>query len=160
MRGSAAVLLACVAAGLCSCSDGATGAPESDGARLAAADAPQNPKGEDTVPSAEKPDDATRTPERPAGAAKAPEKTAETMPEGCVRRLLTVPSPSMKRDIRVAVTVPPCYATDTGARYPVLYALHGMGASYKVFSDMSPLRKFMVDHPMTVSYTHLTLPTN
>jgi len=44
--------------------------------------------------------------------------------------------------------VPPCYATDADARYPVLYALHGMGASYKVFSDMSPLRKFMVDHPM------------
>jgi len=138
MRCVAAVLLACVAAGLCSCSDTATGAPDPSDARLAAADASQKQKGENTVPSAEKTDDATQT----------PEKTVETMPEGCVRELLTVPSPSMKRDIRVAVTVPPCYAKDTDARYPVLYALHGMGASYKVFSDMSPLRKFMVDHPM------------
>jgi len=144
MRCSAAVLLACAAAGLCSCTGAATGAPDPDDARLAAADAPQKQKGEDKVPSAENLSDAAKTPAKAAEA----EKAAETMPEGCVRELLTVPSPSMKRDIRVAVTVPPCYATDADARYPVLYALHGMGASYKVFSDMSPLRKFMVDHPM------------
>jgi len=148
MRCAAAVLLACVAAGPCSCSDAATGAPDPGAAPLAAADAPPQQKGEDTVPSAEKPADAAKTLQKTNEAAQAPEKTVETMPEGCVRELLTVPSASMKRDIRVAVTVPPCYAKDTDARYPVLYALHGMGASYKVFSDMSPLRKFMVDHPM------------
>lgn len=76
------------------------------------------------------------------------ERTVEAMPEGCVRELFTVPSPSMKRDIRAAVVLPPCYKDKPAARYPVLYAMHGMGAPYTTFTDMSPLRKFMVDHPM------------
>jgi putative tributyrin esterase len=81
-------------------------------------------------------------------ATKAEKKVIETMPEGCVREKFTVPSPSMKRDIRVAVVLPPEYAKNPEATYPVIYALHGMGAPYTTYTDMSPLRKFMVDHPM------------
>ena len=36
-------------------------------------------------------------------------------------------------------------------KYPVLYALHGMGASYAVYSDMSPLRKALRERPMIVA---------
>jgi S-formylglutathione hydrolase FrmB len=88
--------------------------------------------------------------EQAADAPKEPpdKKTVETMPEGCTRELLTVASPSMKRRIRVAVVLPPDYAKKPDARYPVLYALHGMGAPYTTFTDMSPLRKYLVDHPM------------
>lgn len=77
-----------------------------------------------------------------------PEKTVETMPEGCVRETFTVPSPSMNRDIRAAVVLPPEYATKPEATYPVIYALHGARAPYLTYSEMSPLRRFMVDHPM------------
>lgn len=76
------------------------------------------------------------------------EPVTETLPEGCVRHVFTVPSPSMQRDIRVAVVVPPAYAAEPERCFPVLYALHGMGAPYLAFTEMTPLRRFMVEHPM------------
>ncbi len=80
--------------------------------------------------------------------AEFPEKTLETKPEGCTVEKFTIHSPSMDRDVKVAVTLPPDYAENADARYPVLYGLHGMGAPYATFAEMSPLRRFMVEHPM------------
>ena len=69
-------------------------------------------------------------------------------PEGCSIEKFTVPSKAMGREIRTVVVLPPAYAREGGARYPVLYALHGMGAPYTTWADMSPLRRSLVDHPM------------
>ncbi|MFZ4682733.1 MAG: alpha/beta hydrolase [Terrimicrobiaceae bacterium] len=74
---------------------------------------------------------------------------SEVTPEGCVVEKFRLPSPAMKRDIEVAVLLPPAYQSKSD-RLPVLYALHGMGASYLSFKDMIPLRRFLVDHPMIV----------
>ena len=90
------------------------------------------------------------TPNATVPAAKMPtaKTTDEAMAEGCTRLLFTVPSASMKRDIRAAVVLPPQYAANPSASFPVLYALHGARAPYTTYTDMAPLRKFMVDHPM------------
>jgi len=85
----------------------------------------------------------TKSAAKPAAHAK----SVEVMPEGCRREMFTVPSPSMRRDIRVVVTLPPEYLKSR-RRYPVLYALHGAYAPYTTFSSMPPLREFLVDHPM------------
>lgn len=80
-----------------------------------------------------------------------PAKTVTTSPEGCVVEKFTVHSPSMKRDIRAVVVLPQEYADNPDKRYPVLHTLHGMGAPYTTFSDMSPLRKALKTMPMIVT---------
>jgi S-formylglutathione hydrolase FrmB len=72
------------------------------------------------------------------------------MPEGCTIKKYTVRSEKMKRDIKVAVVLPPGYEASAEKRYPVLYTLHGMGAPYAGFSEMTPLRKSLKDRPMIV----------
>ena len=84
------------------------------------------------------------------GAVGKEDVTVETTPEGCQLRRYTVSSPSMQRDIRVVVVLPPGYADSAEQRYPVLYALHGRGAPYDTWSQMSPLRKALRDMPMIV----------
>ena len=71
----------------------------------------------------------------------------EAMSDGSTRLLFDVRSPSMKRDINVALVIPPVYQTDEARRFPVLYAMHGMGAPYKTFTDMAALRRTMKDRP-------------
>jgi enterochelin esterase-like enzyme len=48
-------------------------------------------------------------------------------------RLLT--SASLGRTLPYAVFLPPGYDTDRGARYPVLYLLHGLGGSYRQWGE-------------------------
>ncbi len=71
-----------------------------------------------------------------------------TMPEGCVREQWEMDSPSMGRKIAVAVVLPPAMVNHPETAAPVLYALHGMKAPYLSFTEMTPLREFLVDHPM------------
>jgi S-formylglutathione hydrolase FrmB len=80
--------------------------------------------------------------------AAASELKRETMPEGCVRDQWSLKSPSMEKEIRIAVVRPPDRGGPGQAALPVLYALHGKGAPYLSFTEMVPLRKFLIDHPM------------
>jgi S-formylglutathione hydrolase FrmB len=50
-----------------------------------------------------------------------------SLPAGCQHR--TFYSPSNKVDIGYVVYLPPEYAADPSARFPVLYSLHGMGGT-------------------------------
>ncbi|MEX1118679.1 MAG: alpha/beta hydrolase-fold protein [Terrimicrobiaceae bacterium] len=59
-----------------------------------------------------------------------------------------VTSAAMGRAIKVAVLLPPGGEPQTPL--PVIYALHGRGASYLSFQDMAPLRAFVAAHPMIV----------
>jgi len=59
-------------------------------------------------------------------------------------------SPEMKRDIDVVVILPPAYFTDEARRFPVLYTLHGRGAPFRVFKDMTTVHKAIVNQPMIV----------
>jgi S-formylglutathione hydrolase FrmB len=59
-------------------------------------------------------------------------------------------SPEMKRDIDVVVILPPAYFADSAKRFPVLYTLHGRGAPFRVFKEMTTVHKAIVDQPMIV----------
>ena len=61
-----------------------------------------------------------------------------------------VRSASMGRDIKAWAVLPPAYAADGGARFPVLYALHGRGAPYDTFSKMPKLQNQLSAQPMIV----------
>lgn len=79
-------------------------------------------------------------------ASPAEDPQRETLADGCVRELWSLPSPSMGRPIRVAVLIPPGEAKSL----PLLYALHGRGAPYLSFTEMKGLRAFVTKHPMLV----------
>lgn len=74
----------------------------------------------------------------------------EPMPEGTVRLLFDIRSPSMKRDINVAVVLPPAYEAEKERRFAVLYAMHGMGAPYKTYTDMPTLRRATLERPFII----------
>jgi enterochelin esterase-like enzyme len=57
----------------------------------------------------------------------------------------------MKREIDVRVVLPPGYDENPDMKYPVLYTLHGRGASFASFSEMAPLIKELADKPMIVT---------
>jgi S-formylglutathione hydrolase FrmB len=89
---------------------------------------------------------------RKAPSASAPATPAVTvMSEGCIVERFGVPSPSMKRQIRALVVLPPGYKDNRNQRYPVLYALHGGFAPYACWSEMSPLRRALRQRPMIVA---------
>lgn len=71
--------------------------------------------------------------------------------DGCVIEKYTVFSPSMKRDIRIAVVLPPAYRSQPDQKFPVLYTLHGYAAPYDTWSQMAPLRQALKDCPMIVT---------
>lgn len=86
---------------------------------------------------------------------------------GCTVERFTVNSPSMGRDIKVAVILPPGYADNPGKQYPVLYIMHGVAAAYDCFTAMSTLLSGLKDKPMVVAmfdadnssfYVDATLP--
>jgi S-formylglutathione hydrolase FrmB len=62
-----------------------------------------------------------------------------------------VHSPSMDRDIRACVVLPPEYAAHPEKSYPILYTLHGSDAPFDAFARMIPLRKALKDKPMLVA---------
>ena len=71
--------------------------------------------------------------------------------DGCRRETFTLYSSAMKRDIQVRVILPPEYDDSPGRWHPILYALHGKGASFAAFSEMAPLRKALAEKPMIVA---------
>ena len=70
--------------------------------------------------------------------------------EGCVVEKLRIFSPSMSREIKAVVVLPPEYAGHPEKKYPVLYAFHGYDAPYTVWSDMAPLRQALTTKPMII----------
>lgn len=67
--------------------------------------------------------------------------------EGAVVERFTLYSPSMDRDIRVAVVLPPAYASEPDRQFPVLYTLHGANAPYDTYANMSKLRAKLKEMP-------------
>lgn len=63
---------------------------------------------------------------------------------------LKLPSPAMGRDIDVVVVLPPAYAAKADQRFPVLYTLHGRGAPFGVFRDMTTVHNALREKPMIV----------
>ena len=86
---------------------------------------------------------------RPVGIV-GPRTTQTEELNGCARDTFRLHSPSMQRDIEVAVLLPPAYARKTDPRFPVLYALHGRGAPYLTWTEMAPLRHALSERPMIV----------
>ena len=79
------------------------------------------------------------------------DKEVATSSEGCRIEKFTIPSPSMKRDIRLAIVLPPEYDKHPDKQYPILYTLHGASAPYATWSEMSPLRRALGRMPMIVT---------
>jgi len=48
-------------------------------------------------------------------------------------------SPSMKRQIKYAIALPAAYGSNPDERFPVIYALHGRGASFEAWVSMESL---------------------
>jgi len=71
-------------------------------------------------------------------------------PENCLRVEFSLPSASMGRTIRVAMVLPPGFESNGRETYPFLYMLHGKEAPYDTWTQMSPLRKLLKDHPMVL----------
>ena len=71
--------------------------------------------------------------------------------DGCTVEEFTVHSPSMGREIKALVILPPEYKNHPDKKYPVLYALHGSQASPEAFSKMVTLRAALKDKPMVIA---------
>jgi enterochelin esterase-like enzyme len=84
------------------------------------------------------------------GAACFVDSTTNTA-ENCVVEKLRVFSPSMGREIKMVLVLPPGYREHPERKYPVLYAFHGYDAPYTTWSDMSPLRQALKEKPMIVA---------
>jgi S-formylglutathione hydrolase FrmB len=66
---------------------------------------------------------------------------------GCTVEKFRLHSPSMERDIKVAIVLPPAYKTDQSRKFPILYTLHGSGAPYDTYAAMSILQAQLKDKP-------------
>lgn len=104
------------------------------------------PAAETSKTATENKETTTMTPAPAQGA-----KTVEDSPEGCRIEKFTVRSPSMQRDIPAVVVLPPGYDAQAATTYPILYTLHGAGAPYDTWSQMSRLRRALKDMPMIVT---------
>ena len=93
------------------------------------------------------PDDGAGMPKPGDSRATRPGVTVEKLPGECIRHKFNIYSPSMKRNVRAIVVLPPGYDPSAARTYPVLHTLHGMGAPYGTFSDMSPLWKALKTQP-------------
>lgn len=71
--------------------------------------------------------------------------------DNCRREYFTLYSPSMERDIKIVIVLPPEYDAHKDMKYPVLYTLHGAGAPYATFAEMSALRKKLSEKPMIIT---------
>jgi S-formylglutathione hydrolase FrmB len=66
---------------------------------------------------------------------------------GCTVQHFRLYSPSMKREVKVAVVLPPAYQTDTKQKFPILYTLHGSGAPYDTYANMPLLQNVLKEKP-------------
>lgn len=71
--------------------------------------------------------------------------------DGCTIEKYSIYSPSMKRDIRIVVVLPPAYPSSPDQKFPILHTLHGYGAPYDTWSQMTTLRQTLKDCPMIVT---------
>ena len=73
--------------------------------------------------------------------------TSYVAPSGCTVQRFRIYSPSMKRDVKVAVVLPPVYQTDQKQKFPILYTLHGSGAPYDTYAAMPLLQNVLKEKP-------------
>ena len=86
---------------------------------------------------------------KPAEVKRIMEPGAATV-DGCIIEKFRVVSTCMNREIKAVVVLPPGYQEHSEKKYPILYTLHGMGAPYDCWSQMSPLRRALAKKPMIV----------
>ncbi len=65
-------------------------------------------------------------------------------------RDLTIRSPAVGADVRVRLILPAGFGTDTSARYPVLYLLHGSGDSAVGWTRSTDVAALVADTPVLV----------
>ncbi len=73
--------------------------------------------------------------------------TSYVAPSGCTIQRFRIFSPSMERDIKVVVVLPPTYQTDSKKEFPILYTLHGASAPYDTYAAMSLLQNELKEKP-------------
>jgi S-formylglutathione hydrolase FrmB len=95
------------------------------------------------------PADAKEVPmqDQATGAFKRTMDTTYITTEGCRVERFRIYSPSMERDIRAVVVLPPAYLADQARQFPILYTLHGHAAPYDTWAEMSLLRAQLKDKP-------------
>lgn len=73
--------------------------------------------------------------------------TSFVAPSGCTIQRFRIFSPSMQRDIKIAVVLPPSYQTDSKKKFPILYTLHGASAPYDTYAAMNLLQNELKEKP-------------
>jgi len=75
-----------------------------------------------------------------------------TTPEGCTIEKFRIISPSMGREIKAMVVLPPEYKAHPEKKYPVLYTLHGAKSPMDRYITKTPvLLQALKDKPMIVT---------
>ena len=74
--------------------------------------------------------------------------TTYVTPSGCTVARFRVYSISMEREIKVAIVMPPAYQTEKRRKFPILYTLHGKGAPYNTYAEMTKLQNELKDKPL------------
>ena len=73
-------------------------------------------------------------------------------PEGCTIEKFRIISPSMNREIKALVVLPPEYKDHPDKKYPVLYTLHGAKSPIDRYITKTPvLLQALKDKPMIVT---------
>lgn len=73
-------------------------------------------------------------------------------PEGCTIEKFRIVSPSMDREIKAEVVLPPEYKDHPDKQYPILYTLHGMDSPIDRYLAKTPvLLQALKDKPMIVT---------
>lgn len=79
------------------------------------------------------------------------DETTTTL-EGCTIEKFRIVSPSMNREIKALVVLPPEYKQHPEKKYPVLYTLHGAKSPIDRYITMTPvLLQALKDNPMIVT---------
>ena len=77
---------------------------------------------------------------------------SRTTPEGCIIEDFRIVSPSMNREIKALVVLPPEYKAHPEKKYPVLHTLHGARSPIDRFITKTPvLLQALTEKPMIVT---------
>ena len=94
---------------------------------------------------------AATSPAKPAAIKRLMDDTTTT-PEGCTIEKFRIVSPSMNREIKALVVLPPEYKDHPEKKFPILHTLHGAKSPIDRYLTMTPvLLQALKDKPMIVT---------
>src|SRR5688572_14277734 len=81
----------------------------------------------------------------------AQQSTSPTAPTAIIKTF-QLESHLMARQMPYKVIFPPAYENEKDTRFPVLYFLHGMGGSYKGYTEGTKIPEFAAQHRIIIVF--------